>query len=105
MSGVRDPAFWKRFSTAVHLDQEAQSPSSQGSPAMKREDEWLYRQGRKKRWGCVCWSFWICFFLFAAIVVVVIIWLIKAGYFAELGDKINEALPPVPNATPAATSS
>jgi len=22
MSGVRDPAFWKRFSTAVHLDEE-----------------------------------------------------------------------------------
>ena len=22
MAGVRDPAFWKRFSTAVHLDEE-----------------------------------------------------------------------------------
>jgi len=55
--------------------------------------------------GCVCWSFWLGFFALAAIVVVVIIWLIKAGYIAKLGDKINEVLPPVPNATPAAGSS
>jgi hypothetical protein len=30
MAGVRDPAFWKRFSTAVHMDLEAaQSPDFQ----------------------------------------------------------------------------
>ena len=27
MATVRDPAFWRRFSVAVHLDEEASSPT------------------------------------------------------------------------------
>jgi hypothetical protein len=31
MAGVRDPAFWKRFSMAVHLDEE----NAQNRPELK----------------------------------------------------------------------
>jgi hypothetical protein len=31
MAGVRDPAFWKRFSMAVHLDEE----NAQNHPELK----------------------------------------------------------------------
>jgi hypothetical protein len=33
MAVVRDPAFWRRFSMAVHLDEEAQNP--QARPELK----------------------------------------------------------------------
>jgi hypothetical protein len=29
MAGVRDPAFWKRFSVAVHMDEENQQQKQQ----------------------------------------------------------------------------
>jgi hypothetical protein len=35
MAMVRDPAFWKRFSTAVHLDEEAQAQAS--TPGLKHQ--------------------------------------------------------------------
>ncbi|KAK4941880.1 hypothetical protein LTR66_014755 [Elasticomyces elasticus] len=37
MSGVRDPAFWRRFSIAVHLDEEASlGTGASASPGEKR---------------------------------------------------------------------
>ena len=33
-SGVRDPAFWKRFSTAIHLDEE--TGNGFGKPELKQ---------------------------------------------------------------------
>jgi hypothetical protein len=30
MAGVRDPAFWKRFSVAVHMDEEQQGEKQRG---------------------------------------------------------------------------
>ncbi|KAK4504369.1 hypothetical protein PRZ48_005285 [Zasmidium cellare] len=73
MSGVRDPAFWKRFSVAVHMDEE------QG-PEPKHSDSWLARQKKKEsRRTYICWIFWLCFLALIAAVVAVIIWLLSSG--------------------------
>jgi len=37
MSGVRDPAFWKRFSTAVHLDEESSVGGVSPRPELKQQ--------------------------------------------------------------------
>lgn len=36
MALVRDPYFWKRFSTAVHLDEEAKGVSDVESPVSEK---------------------------------------------------------------------
>ncbi|KAJ5730902.1 uncharacterized protein N7483_005410 [Penicillium malachiteum] len=57
MALVRDPYFWKRFSTAVHLDEEAKGiPSEVSTPASEKpQDSWLERERRKSKksliWG------------------------------------------------------
>lgn len=35
MAGVRDPAFWRRFSVAVHLDEEKAGGLDNGSVSSK----------------------------------------------------------------------
>ncbi|EMC99848.1 hypothetical protein BAUCODRAFT_119418 [Baudoinia panamericana UAMH 10762] len=73
MAAVRDPAFWKRFSTAVHLDEQKR-------PELKHSDSWLERQQRKtarRRW--ICPLFWLAFLIIIAAIVAVIIWLLKSG--------------------------
>ncbi|KAF2168478.1 hypothetical protein M409DRAFT_21227 [Zasmidium cellare ATCC 36951] len=77
MSGVRDPAFWKRFSVAVHMDEE------QG-PEPKHSDSWLARQKKKEsRRTWICWTFWLCFLALIAGVVAVIIWLLSSGVLSK----------------------
>lgn len=39
-----------------------------------------------------------------AIVIVVVVWLAKAGYFTELGDKISEILPSSSSGTATSTA-
>ncbi|KAK5165699.1 uncharacterized protein LTR77_008622 [Saxophila tyrrhenica] len=79
MAGVRDPAFWKRFSTAVHLDEE-------NANTLKHSDSWLARQNRKRsRRTCICWIFWLCFLLLVAAIVGVIVWLVQSDLLAS-GD-------------------
>ncbi|KAK3075139.1 hypothetical protein LTR53_001823 [Teratosphaeriaceae sp. CCFEE 6253] len=76
MAGVRDPAFWKRFSTAVHLDEEGGYTSR---PELKSNDSWLAKQHRKQqRRRHTCLWFWLCFLLFVAGVIAVVIWLLKS---------------------------
>ena len=59
--------------------------------AAQNRDSWLYRQNKKQaRRGCICWAFWIGLLLFSATVVVVVLWLVKAGYFDKLAKKIQE---------------
>ncbi|KAJ9636323.1 hypothetical protein H2201_003483 [Coniosporium apollinis] len=82
MAVVRDPAFWRRFSMAVHMDEEAQtqSASSPTRPNLKHSDSWLSRQEKKRsRRTCICWIFWLCFFSFVAGLVIVILWLKTSG--------------------------
>ncbi|KXT01643.1 hypothetical protein AC579_1140 [Pseudocercospora musae] len=86
MAGVRDPAFWKRFSTAVHLDEE------QAASGLKHQDSWLDRQNRKKsRRSCICWSFWLSFFVLVAGVVGVILWMLSTGMVGSGGDGDGDA--------------
>ncbi|KAF2662036.1 hypothetical protein K491DRAFT_687020 [Lophiostoma macrostomum CBS 122681] len=78
MAMVRDPAFWKRFSLAVHLDEEAQAQASR--PELKHSESWLEEQQRKKsKRTCMCWGFWLVFFAFVAGIVVTILLLKSKG--------------------------
>ena len=74
MSTVRDPAFWKRFSVAVHQDEEepaelkhtyvhhALASTSTRLTFSKRSDSWLARQHAKRtRRTCICCAFWLSF--------------------------------------------
>ncbi|GFF44371.1 conserved hypothetical protein [Aspergillus udagawae] len=47
MALVRDPLFWKRFSRAVHLDEEAKAAAQNRS--LVHSDNWIQAQYRKKR--------------------------------------------------------
>jgi len=93
MALIRDPAFWRRFSVAVHLDEEAGTHPTMASPSssheLKHADSWLARQRRKKhRRTCICWAFWIIFPLTIAAVVIVI-WLLcthKIGWHKDDSD-------------------
>lgn len=64
-------------------------------------DSWLEIQQRKKsRYGCICWSFWIGFFVLTALIVVVVLVLIKTGIMADFENKIESVTsPPPPNPT------
>ncbi|KAF2186770.1 hypothetical protein K469DRAFT_145217 [Zopfia rhizophila CBS 207.26] len=74
MAMVRDPAFWRRFSVAVHQDEEAQRPE------LKHSESWLERERAKKsRRTCMCWVFWLCLFAFVAGVVICILYLKSRG--------------------------
>ncbi|OCK87354.1 uncharacterized protein K441DRAFT_691216 [Cenococcum geophilum 1.58] len=76
MAVVRDPAFWRRFSMAVHLDEEAQT----ARPELKHSQSWLARQQAKRsRRTCICWIFWLCFFGLVAGIVIVILYLKATG--------------------------
>ncbi|KAK4552902.1 hypothetical protein LTR86_010034 [Recurvomyces mirabilis] len=89
----RDPAFWKRFSTAVHLDEE----SGYGRPELKHSDSWLARQRRKEsRRKCVCPICWLLFFVFVAAVIGVVIWLLKSGLLNNVHIGNDNGTPNVP---------
>ncbi|KAJ5273805.1 hypothetical protein N7478_008930 [Penicillium angulare] len=77
MALVRDPYFWKRFSTAVHLDEE-----SNGSPTKmemdtptseKPKDTWLDRERRKSKKSLI-WGFVIFFCIILLVTGGVIVW-------------------------------
>ncbi|KAL2864949.1 uncharacterized protein BJX67DRAFT_383364 [Aspergillus lucknowensis] len=52
MALVRDPWFWKRFSRAVHLDEEVRSPTEKGSTIWS--NHWLTNHHRKRRRSFLC---------------------------------------------------
>ncbi|KAM3424787.1 hypothetical protein BST61_g6768 [Cercospora zeina] len=77
MAVPRDPAFWKRFSVAVHRDEEAQTVATAQDPASKQQAQstWLARQKRKSsRRTWFCFGFWLMFAVLVAVVVVAVIW-------------------------------
>ncbi|KAI9830552.1 MAG: hypothetical protein M1819_005510 [Sarea resinae] len=82
MALVRDPAFWRRFSVAVHLDEEKGVSPTMASPSAHSHgdivsDDWLKRQqGKRARRACICWGFWLLFFAIIA-AVAVLIWYIS----------------------------
>jgi len=92
MAAVRDPAFWKRFSTAVHLDEAASQPSTpitSTRPSLKQSESWLesqHKEKRKNRWT-LCLSV-LVFVVFITIIALVLIWLSQHGWFMH-GEKIS----------------
>ncbi|EAW10952.1 uncharacterized protein ACLA_065860 [Aspergillus clavatus NRRL 1] len=79
MALVRDPMFWKRFSRAVHLDEEAKAAAggkNNSNSNNNHSDNWIQAQYRKKRRSIICG-----FFIFLAIaslvagIIVVLLWL------------------------------
>ena len=59
MTAVRDPAFWRRFSVAVHLDEEkgplpSENSSVSSRPSLKHTDTWLEKNRKKKRRTRLC---------------------------------------------------
>ncbi|KKK14646.1 hypothetical protein P175DRAFT_0557064 [Aspergillus ochraceoroseus IBT 24754] len=73
MALVRDPAFWRRFSVAVRLDEEVKT-SPEDKNTIIWSNNWIRTQHREKRKSIL----WGCALLLAALVlitvVVVIIW-------------------------------
>lgn len=97
MALVRDPAFWRRFSRAIHLDAEARSPDTEHprmfsyvSPCRGTEDDlryrhannpihrddWIKGQHRKKRRGVIC-----CVAISVATIVVVVAVIVVLWWF------------------------
>ncbi|OJJ08637.1 hypothetical protein ASPVEDRAFT_111956, partial [Aspergillus versicolor CBS 583.65] len=52
MALVRDPWFWRRFSRAVHLDEEVRTPTEEKETAIL--DNWLDKERRKRRKSALC---------------------------------------------------
>ncbi|KAJ6104061.1 hypothetical protein N7523_010381 [Penicillium sp. IBT 18751x] len=75
MALVRDPYFWKRFSTAVHLDEEAKSASTLDLESMQKRqaDNWLERERQKSKRSLI-WGFVIFIFIILIVVGGVIVW-------------------------------
>ncbi|KOS37668.1 hypothetical protein ACN38_g11536 [Penicillium nordicum] len=72
MALVRDPYFWKRFSTAVHMDEESKAVD-QGGQAKQDEASWLDRERRKSRQSII-WGFVIFFGVVLVIIISVVLW-------------------------------
>ncbi|KAI9372118.1 hypothetical protein BJX61DRAFT_543002 [Aspergillus egyptiacus] len=74
MALVRDPFFWRRFSRAVHLDEEVKSPPTEEKQPGLWSDNWLSNQRRKRRKSLLCGCA-ICFAVAGVIVAVaVVVW-------------------------------
>ncbi|KAF7510069.1 hypothetical protein GJ744_007173 [Endocarpon pusillum] len=107
MAGIRDPAFWRRFSLAVHLDEEKANPShthGAASPAslrpeLKHSDTWLERNRKKRsRMVCIGWSVSLSLVVIIAGIVLVILWL--KGSLLPAPSAPTSTLAPTPAPTP-----
>lgn len=107
MTLVRDPLFWKRFSRAVHLDEEAKAAAQNKSPVQpyvlfasclwfawkgrinnEPRDNWIQAQYRKKRRSIVCG--FVIFLAIASLVagiIVVLLWLHAHDWLQDNRDK------------------
>ncbi|KAF2857225.1 hypothetical protein K470DRAFT_273462 [Piedraia hortae CBS 480.64] len=102
MSGVRDPAFWKRFSLAVHRFEEDEEKGPKGE---RDSQTWLAKQRRKKsRRRYVCPLFWLTLFLFIAALIALIIVILRSGVVGRLPWGIGQVLDP-PKGSAAAENS
>ncbi|KEF56510.1 uncharacterized protein A1O9_06697 [Exophiala aquamarina CBS 119918] len=94
MAVVRDPAFWKRFSMAVHLDEEkgtisdARSTSSlDPKSGVKHSDTWLERNRKKQRQTRILgWVITFGFLIIIAAIILIVLWFLKVGPFKEKSD-------------------
>ncbi|RAL11922.1 uncharacterized protein BO97DRAFT_369870 [Aspergillus homomorphus CBS 101889] len=84
MAQNRDPAFWRRFSTAIHLDEESKATTPEKEVTLW-SDNWIKGQERKRRRTILC-GFLIFFLtaLFVVGVIVVIVWLNAHHWLREV---------------------
>ncbi|KAE8348810.1 hypothetical protein BDV28DRAFT_142655 [Aspergillus coremiiformis] len=76
MALVRDPAFWRRFSRAIHLDEQAKASSPDDKCAIIYSDDWIRSQRKKRRRSILCgFLIFAAFAIVIAAAVVVIWWL------------------------------
>lgn len=52
MAGVRDPAFWKRFSYAVHLDEEQGEKQKAPYVTLSSENHTPILIANTREWSC-----------------------------------------------------
>ncbi|KGO69810.1 hypothetical protein PITC_042730 [Penicillium italicum] len=87
MALVRDPYFWKRFSTAVHMDEESKA-IDQGTQTKQEPSSWLDRERRKSK-RSIIWGFVIFFGVVLVIIIgVVMWWLAKNNWLQPRPDTI-----------------
>ncbi|KAJ5484605.1 hypothetical protein PEX1_074350 [Penicillium expansum] len=72
MALVRDPYFWKRFSTAVHMDEESKAVE-QRTHTKQEPASWLDRERRKSK-RSIIWGFVIFFGVVLVIIISVVLW-------------------------------
>ncbi|KAJ6018228.1 hypothetical protein N7451_001607 [Penicillium sp. IBT 35674x] len=85
MALVRDPYFWKRFSTAVHLDEEAKGTTEAEivTPITeKAQDSWLERERRKSKKSLI-WGFIIFFCIVLLVTGGVIVWWLSKHHWLQ----------------------
>ncbi|KAE8148080.1 hypothetical protein BDV25DRAFT_159025 [Aspergillus avenaceus] len=73
MALVIDPGFWKRFSRAIHLDEEAKA-SADNQGAILYSDDWLLKERKKRRRTIICGIFIFLALVTLITAVVVVIW-------------------------------
>ncbi|PYH91099.1 hypothetical protein BO71DRAFT_333001 [Aspergillus ellipticus CBS 707.79] len=96
MALVRDPAFWRRFSLAIHLDEEAKGSNEHKDAHLwsclttKCRDNWIRKQRQKTKRTLLCgFMIFLILALICAAIVVVILWLKSRNWFKETPQKSN----------------
>jgi hypothetical protein len=95
MTLVRDQFFWKRFSTAVHMDEEAKAvdQGTQTTPApyappsfhlTPPRTSWLLREQRKRK-RSIIYGFIIFFAVIFAVAASVIVWWLAKNNWLQPG--------------------
>ncbi|KAJ5632080.1 hypothetical protein N7490_008419 [Penicillium lividum] len=83
MALVRDPYFWKRFSTAVHLDAVAKGiPEIETPVTEKPQDSWLERERRKSKKSLI-WGFILFFCIILVVTGGVIVWWLSKHHWLQ----------------------
>ncbi|KAB8238733.1 hypothetical protein ETB97_009893 [Aspergillus alliaceus] len=74
MALVRDPAFWRRFSRAIHLDEEAKASAAENKGDNIYSDDWIQGQRKKRHRTILCGFLIFASFSIVLAAVVVVIW-------------------------------
>ncbi|KAL2222346.1 hypothetical protein M432DRAFT_602286 [Thermoascus aurantiacus ATCC 26904] len=73
---MADPGFWRRFSIAVHADEEAKAPGA-NKDAVLFSDTWLKRQEQKSRRTRIFGFLIAISIIIVACAIAIVIWYFK----------------------------